>query len=61
MTNTMFVCVFFHLVPLLLHLLQLSDEGVHAVAVHLAVLLQCGALQLQILLLLQVLHTNTQT
>lgn len=53
------VCVCFHLVPLLLHLLQLYGNGVYAVAIHLTVLLQRGALQLQILLLLQILHTHT--
>lgn len=55
------VCVCFHLVPLLLHLLQLYGDGVYAVAIHLTVLLQRGALQLQILLLLQILHTHTHT
>ena len=54
-----------YLVPLPLHLLELQHDGVHAVLVHLAVLPQRGALQLQVLLLLQVLRaqggTDTRT
>lgn len=47
-----------YLVPLPLHLLKLQHDGVHAVLVHLAVLPQRGALQLQVLLLLQVLRAQ---
>ena len=47
-----------YLVPLPLHLLQLQHDGVHAVLVHLAVLPQRRALQLQVLPLLQVLRAQ---
>lgn len=51
---------FSHLVPFLLHLIKLRRDCVNAVPIHLTVLLKCGALQLKLLLLLQVLHTQQE-
>lgn len=47
-----------HLVPLLLNLLQLGQDGGHAVLVQVAVLLQRAVLQPQVLHLLQVLRAG---
>lgn len=50
-----------HLVPLPLHLVQLQHHRAHAVFVHVAVLPQRRALQLQVLLLLQVLWATQRS